>query len=70
MNIYYCIIFFMIGYYLGDLYSVIGYRLPNKEIIIYPSFNDKSNKINYMKLIPFISIFLLKDKYSIPNFLF
>ena len=72
MNIYYSIIFFIIGYYLGDLYSVIGYRLPNKEKIIYPSINNSDNKINLIKLIPIINYFILKKNkdVSILNILF
>ena len=62
MNIYYCVIFFLIGLYLGDLFSVIGYRLPNKEKIIYPSINEKENRIHLYKLIPLISYFILKKK--------
>ena len=62
MNIYYSIMFFIIGLYLGDFYSVIGYRLPNKESIIYPSINGESNKINYIKLIPLFNYFILKKK--------
>ena len=72
MNIYYSIIFFIIGYYLGDLYSVIGYRLPNKDKIIYPSINNSENKINLIKLIPIINYFILKknNEISILNILF
>lgn len=72
MNIYYSIIFFIIGYYLGDLYSVIGYRLPNKEKIIYPSINNSNNKKNIIKLLPFINYFILKknNEISILNILF
>ena len=72
MNIYYSIIFFIIGYYLGDLYSVIGYRLPNKDNIIYPSINNSENKINLIKLIPIINYFILKKNKDITilNILF
>ncbi len=65
MNIYYIITFFLIGTYLGNLYNVIGYRLPNKEKIIYPSINDKNNKLCLVKLIPIINYFILKKRSSI-----
>ena len=72
MNIYYSIAFFIIGYYLGDLYSVIGYRLPNKEKILYPSINTSENKINLIKLLPIINYFILRKnkEISILNILF
>ena len=74
MNIYYTIMFFIIGYYLGDLYSIIGYRLPKKEKIIYPSINGQENIITPLKLIPFIGHYILKIKgnkeVSIVNLLF
>ena len=72
MRIYYCIIFFLLGYYLSDLYSIIGYRLPKKEKIIYPSINStENNKINLYKLIPIFNFIILKDQgISIITFLF
>lgn len=74
MSIYYSIVFFIMGFYLGNLYSIIGYRLPNKEAIIFPSINEKENKINYYKLIPLFNYFILKRKgyknVSIVSFLF
>lgn len=68
MNIYYTIMFFIIGYYLGDLYSVIGYRLPKKNKIIYPSINNDSNKLCLIKLIPIFNFLILKI--GITNILF
>lgn len=74
MSIYYSIVFFLIGIYLGNFYSVIGYRLPNKEKILFPSINGDDNKINYFKLIPLLSYFILKRKgyqnINIVSFLF
>ena len=71
MNIYYICMFAIIGYYLGDLYSNIGYRLPNGDVIKYPSINNSDNKINLIKLIPIISYFLLKkDSYNVTSLLF
>lgn len=74
MSIYYSIVFFLIGVYLGDFYSVIGYRLPNKERILFPSINENENKVNYLKLIPLFSYFILRRKgyqnISIVSFLF
>lgn len=68
MNIYYASMFFIIGYYLGDLYSVIGYRLPIKNKIIYPSINNDCNNICLIKLIPIFNFLILKI--SITNVLF
>lgn len=71
MNIYYICVFAIIGYYLGDLYSNIGYRLPKYESIKFPSINNSSNDINLVKLVPIISYFKLRNKgYSITNLLF
>ena len=72
MNIYYIISFFLIGTYLGNLYNVIGYRLPNKDKIIYPSINDKKNTICLIKLIPVFNYFILRKKsnISVIDFLF
>ena len=71
MNIYYICMFAIIGYYLGDLYSNIGYRLPNGDVIKYPSINNSDNKINLIKLISIISYFLLKkDSYNVTSLLF
>lgn len=74
MNLYYICMFFVIGFYLGDLYSIIGYRLPNKEKIIYPSVNGEDNRIYLVKLIPFFSYFILRrrgnEEVSLMNLLF
>lgn len=74
MNIYYICVFFIIGIYLGDLYSIIGYRLPNKERINYPSINGGENKVSIIKLLPIISFFILKKRgtkeISVINLLF
>ena len=64
MHIYYIFAFFIIGYYLGSLYSIIGYRLPNKGTIIYPSINGEDNKINIIKLIPIFNYFILRKQYN------
>ena len=71
MNIYYICVFATIGYYLGDLYSNIGFRLPNKEVIKYPSINNSSNELNLVKLIPIIGYFKLRNQgYTITSLLF
>ena len=71
MNIYYICMFAIIGYYLGDLYSNIGYRLPKHEVIRYPSINNSDNKINLIKLIPVFGYFILrKNGYYITSLLF
>ena len=63
MSLYYSIFFFIIGTYLGSLYNIIGYRLPKKEAIIYPSINcDNCNKIELVTLIPIFSYFILRKK--------
>ena len=58
--LYYSISLFIIGLYLGNLYTLIGYKLPNKKIIRYPSFN--CNCKNYLVLLPIISYFILKGE--------
>ena len=64
MYIYYCISFFTIGLFLGSLYNIIGYRLPHKQTIIYPSINEKNNILSWIGLLPVINYFILKHKYK------
>lgn len=65
MNFYYCVAFFIIGIFLGSLYSIIGYRLPKKEPILYPSINySNCNKISLIGLLPVINYIIIKIKYK------
>lgn len=65
MNLYYCLVLFIIGVFLGSLYNIIGYRLPKKEVILYPSINHPDcNKISLIGLLPVINYFILKIKYK------
>lgn len=74
MSVYYSIVVFIFGLVFGSFYNVVGYRLPNKMSIAFPSsFCPKCNhKLKWYELIPVISyIFLLgkckkcKNKISI-----
>lgn len=74
MVIYYSIIIFIFGICLGSFYNVVGYRLPKKESLIYPSSHcTKCNhKLGASELVPIFSYLFLggnckncKDKISL-----
>jgi len=65
MDVYYLIIFFIIGTIFGSFYHVVGYRLPKGESIIEPknSYCPSCNKkLKWYELIPIISYFIQKGK--------
>ena len=57
MQIYYSIIVFIFGLVFGSFYNVVGYRLPNKMSIAFPSsFCPNCNhKLKWYELIPVFS---------------
>lgn len=58
------LLMFIIGTIFGSFYNVIGYRIPKKESIIYPSSHCPScqHKLKFYELIPIISYIFLKGK--------
>lgn len=57
-------IMFILGTIFGSFYSVVGYRLPNNESIIFPASHCTkcSHKLKFYELIPIISYIFLKGK--------
>lgn len=64
MYLYYCVVFFLLGLFLGSIYNIIGYCLPKRKLSIYPGFIQKDFKISFIVLIPIIGYFLLKFRYK------
>lgn len=64
MEIYYLIMFFIIGTVLGSFYNVVGYRLPKGESIIYPASHcpNCNHKLRPLELIPLFSYLFQKGK--------
>ena len=58
MEIYYTILFFILGTILGSFYNVIGYRLPKGESVLYPRHSYCPNchhSLSKWELIPVLS---------------
>lgn len=64
MEIYYTIVFFILGTIFGSFYNVVGYRLPKGESIIFPpSHCPKCNhRLTPSELIPILSFLFQKRK--------
>lgn len=64
MEVYYLVVFFILGTVLGSFFNVVGYRLPLKESIITPpSHCPKCNhKLTMIELIPIFSYLFQKGK--------
>ena len=64
MDIYYCVIFFVLGTIMGSFYNVVGDRLPKNQSIIKPrSHCPKCGHIlSPLELIPIISYLLQHGK--------
>ena len=62
MDLYYCVVMFIIGSILGSFYNVVGYRIPKGESIIFPSSHctNCGHKLKPYELIPILS-FLTKN---------
>lgn len=57
MVVYYSICFFIFGLIFGSFYNVVGYRLPKKESLVYPSSHCTicNHKLGVLELIPVFS---------------
>lgn len=64
MEIYYMIVFFILGTILGSFYNVVGYRLPKGESIVYPPSHcpNCNHKLKFYELIPILSFIIQKGK--------
>lgn len=58
------ILFFCLGAIFGSFYNVVGYRLPRKESLLYPSSHctNCNHKLGPFELIPILSFLLLGGK--------
>lgn len=64
MVIYYSIVFFIFGLMFGSFYNVVGYRLPKKESLAFPSSHCTvcNHKLSPFELIPVLSFLFLGGK--------
>ena len=64
MVIYYAIVFFVFGLMFGSFYNVVGYRLPKKESLAFPSSHCPvcNHKLSPLELIPVLSFVFLSGK--------
>ena len=58
------ILIFIIGTIFGSFYNVVGYRLPNKMSIVFPSSHcpNCNHKLKFYELIPILSYLFLRGK--------
>ncbi len=61
MTIYYATVFFIFGLVFGSFYNVVGYRLPKKESLVFPSSHCTvcNHKLGPLELIPVFSFIFL-----------
>ena len=66
MEIYYCVVMFILGSVLGSFYNVVGYRIPKGESIVFPSSHctNCGYKLKAYELIPIFSFLFLGGKCS------
>ena len=64
MTLYYAIVFFIFGLVFGSFYNVVGYRLPKKESLAFPSSHCTvcNHKLGPLELIPVFSFLFLGGK--------
>ena len=64
MTLYYAIVFFIFGLVFGSFYNVVGYRLPKKESLAFPSSHCTvcNHKLGPLELIPVLSFLFLGGK--------
>lgn len=65
MDLYFIIVFFILGTILGSFYHVIGYRLPKEESIVNPKNSycpSCHKKLKWYELIPIISYIIQLGK--------
>ncbi len=64
MEVYYLIVFFILGTVLASFYNVVGYRLPKGESIIYPRSHCPNCKhdLSFLEMIPILSFVIQKGR--------
>lgn len=64
MDLYYMIVSFIFGITLGSFYNVVGYRLPKKQSLVYPSSHCTTcnHKLGASELVPVFSYIFQKGK--------
>ena len=64
MELFYLILFFIIGTYMGSFYTVVGLRLPRGEsfLISRSKCDQCKHELSLLEMIPIISYFLLGRK--------
>ena len=64
MNIFICVMVFIFGLIFGSFYNVVGYRVPKKESIVFPSSNcpNCKHKLKFYENIPLLSYIFLGGK--------
>ncbi len=64
MNVFYLIIFFIIGLFMGSFYTVVGLRLPRGEnFITNRSYCDSCHhELSFLDMIPLLSFLFLKGR--------
>lgn len=64
MNIFICVMVFIFGLIFGSFYNVVGYRVPKKESIVFPSSNcpNCKHKLKFYENIPLLSYMFLGGK--------
>lgn len=64
MTIYYAVVFFIFGLVFGSFYNVVGYRLPKKESLAFPSSHCTvcNHRLGPLELIPVFSFLFLGGK--------
>lgn len=64
MTLYYAFVFFTFGLVFGSFYNVVGYRLPKKESLAFPSSHCTvcNHKLGSLELIPVFSFIFLGGK--------
>lgn len=64
MQIYFCCVFFIFGLVFGSFFNVVGYRLPKKESLLFPSSHcpNCNHELKWYELIPVLSYLIQLGK--------
>lgn len=64
LEIFNCVMIFIIGLIFGSFYNVVAYRLPNKMSIVFPSSHctNCNHKLKFYELIPVLSYIFLRGR--------
>ena len=64
MDVYYYILFFIIGTFMGSFYTVVGLRLPKKEPFVFSrsKCDECKHQLSFIEMIPVISFIFLKGR--------